>query len=164
MWRHSCQGLQGWDGDSDTHVCGCAGSRTFRTLSTAMGDSSEEYCDTTLLLRDLHSTAQHSAVQCSAGGQPRQKNGGHTVDAIVGFDITIATVHRDILSATIHHNGAHVLEACSSASRSSRLTGMEMLFNICAEGLPSQCMVSLGSGLRAQRVASAPPRLGSQPN
>lgn len=38
-------------------MCGCAGSRTFSTLSTAMGDSSEEYWDTTLLLRDLRGGA-----------------------------------------------------------------------------------------------------------
>ena len=35
------------------HKSGRAGSRTLRTLSTAIGDSSDEYCDTTLLLSDL---------------------------------------------------------------------------------------------------------------
>lgn len=39
---------------SNTHCFGCAGSRTFFTQSTAMGDSREEYCDTTLLLSALH--------------------------------------------------------------------------------------------------------------
>ena len=33
---------------------GLLGSKTFSTLSTAMGESRSEYCDTTLLLSDLH--------------------------------------------------------------------------------------------------------------
>ncbi len=36
-----------------THKSGRAGSSTLRTLSTAMGDSSDEYWLTTLLLSDL---------------------------------------------------------------------------------------------------------------
>lgn len=40
------------------HCLGCAGSSTLVTQSTAMGDSSEEYCDTTLLLRALQCAAQ----------------------------------------------------------------------------------------------------------
>lgn len=37
----------------DTHKSGLLGSRTFSTASTAIGESSCEYCDTTLLLSDL---------------------------------------------------------------------------------------------------------------
>ena len=44
-------------GDKVTHVFGRAGSSTASTLSTAIGESSEEYCDTTLLLSDLRSTS-----------------------------------------------------------------------------------------------------------
>ena len=41
-----------------THKSGRSGSSTFSTLSTAMGDSRLEYCDTTLLLRDLQRSQQ----------------------------------------------------------------------------------------------------------
>ena len=40
-------------GGQGAHNSGRAGSRTFSTQSTAMGDSRLQYCDTTLLLSDL---------------------------------------------------------------------------------------------------------------
>lgn len=59
-------------GGFGTHNSGRAGSRTFRTLSTAIGESRLEYCDTTLLLSDLHGQEPycrqtHNQVQLAGG-------------------------------------------------------------------------------------------------
>ena len=45
---------------------GRAGSSTASTLSTAIGDSSDEYCDTTLLLNDLRGSAPSASEPPSA--------------------------------------------------------------------------------------------------
>ena len=62
--REQCDTLdkgEGCRGRQWAHKSGRAGSSTRRTLSTAMGDSSEEYWLTTLLLSDLQPA---QAIQC----------------------------------------------------------------------------------------------------
>ena len=45
--------IAGIDREESPYNSGLLGSSTLSTESTAMGDSRDEYCDTTLLLRDL---------------------------------------------------------------------------------------------------------------
>lgn len=84
---------------------GRAGSRTASTLSTAIGDSKDEYWDTTLLLRALHGTA--TALQRNRVRE------------------------SPLLHSQRGSQGTHVLDASSSADLSSRSTGIDMESNTC---------------------------------
>ena len=63
----ACVNMQQFSGCGEgmsAHKSGRWGSSTRRTASTAMGDSSELYCDTTLLLSDLRMRAQAALIAC----------------------------------------------------------------------------------------------------
>ena len=90
--------------EMEAYNSGRAGSSTFSTLSTAMGDRRLEYCETTLLLNDLQATP------CAAS----------RVHAC-------CQVKRMLIEASV----AHVVAAWIRAFLSSRSTGVAISCKIC---------------------------------
>lgn len=132
-----------------THMPGRAGSMTLSTLSTAMGDSREEYWLTTL--EDSELGGQEAGDRCElcavplpfscTGLQVLWCNLSPTRIHVCGrapsghprppdSPITCITLSTSCLAATsLGHT--HVVAARMSDSRSSRFTGMAMDSRIC---------------------------------
>ena len=91
-------------------MLGRAGSRTASTLSTAIGDSNDEYWDTTLLLRALHGTEAFSPP-----------------GSLCTWLLLLLLNGQQILQ------GTYVLEASSSADLSSKSIGIDMESNTCGQ-------------------------------
>lgn len=131
--------------DPAPHMFGRAGSMTFSTESTAMGERRDEYWDTTLLLRDLQTEGQqcircrrthdvcmanvcmhtHSPPQAACTHMHRPQT--HT---------RLCTLHAALPAhmqapCPLGLMATHVVAARRSCSLSSRLTGIAMDSRIC---------------------------------
>ena len=112
----------GSDRRQSAYNSGLLGSSTLSTESTAMGDSRDEYCDTTLLLRDLQ-CMQIPSVACSP------KHGAINLSFSLrsppsSLSICGAGPSRSFMLQPQVSGSAHVLAAFMSDSLSLRSTGM----------------------------------------
>ena len=112
---------------------GRAGSSTASTLSTAIGDSSDEYCDTTLLLNDLRH--DRPSASCVVSAQP---------PALRSVGTPSPGTERQGAAE------AYVLEASSREALSSSLTGIEIESSTYKS---AACLMSLHTRVRMAKSA-----------
>ena len=119
---------------------GLMGSKTFSTLSTAIGESRLEYCDTTLLLSDLE--IGKLLYISSASKQCIQLWGGY-FESLATKDVSTLTTYSK--AETRRCVVAHVVAALIRASRSSKSTGDDISCRTCMKGEhgPKLCDITL---------------------